>query len=117
MVHPGQNEVEFLEGRNDQTANLFETLLEPLQAFTILFGFRQILERDRFPPHSTLPPTGQGLVFEEVDILLLGRNQTTLERSKPVSMLPSKGGGTHRTTGQLRQRVVGHRLAAVEKEG
>ena len=67
-------------------------------------------------PVIARPPVRQRLVLELIQCGFAYRHQAGLERSKPIVVLPAKGHRAHSVSDQLRQGVMRHRLAPIQKK-
>ena len=65
---------------------------------------------------SAMLASGGRFVLELINLLLLSGHQAGLKGCKPVIAQPAKGHRAQRAARQLGQRVMRHRLAAVEEE-
>src|SRR6266545_1474619 len=95
-----------LKGRNDLAA-------QPFEPFGQLGVGRDF---DRLQPGPSAPATRQRFVLQAVDRRVVIVHQPGLQSAEPVVVFPPEGHGAQRVTGQLRQRVIGDRLAPIEKE-
>ena len=68
-------------------------------------------------PRAPFPAARERFVFQFVEVLFAGMNQTGLQRAEPIVVLPVECRRAQRVTRQLRQRVVRDPFAAVEKKG